>query len=92
MRLEGFLRFLRDLDLMSFAALLRLQAAELYNRDIRQYQVLIDISDEIVDASTVAARARIMDRWLMHGRVPRRANGSVKPPRELPGGRRRRLR
>jgi hypothetical protein len=92
MRLDGFRRFLRELDLVSFAALLREQAAELYNRNIRQYQVLIDVSDEMVDAATLPARARITDRWLLSGRVPRRANGSVKPPRELPGGKQRRLR
>jgi len=71
LRLEGFRRMLRELDMVSFAALLRELAVEIYNRDIRRYSVLIDITDEIIDQATLAARARITDRWILAGRGPR---------------------
>lgn len=55
---------LRELDPASFAALLRELAAEAYNRDISRYRVLLDISEELLDGATLAARERLADRWL----------------------------
>ena len=64
MRLEAFRRLLSELDPASFAALLRELATEAYNRNISRYGVLVDISNELLDAVTFAARVRIVDKWL----------------------------
>lgn len=77
---------LRELDPVSFAALLRELATEAYNRNISRYGVLIDISDELIDAVTFDARVRITDKWLS---TPDRRNGSLpdRPSRSIAGTR-----
>lgn len=54
-------------DVLRLEALLRELAAEAYNRNISRYGILVDISDELVDAVSFDARVRITDKWLASG-------------------------
>lgn len=56
--------FLGAMESTALAALLRDMGIELYNREIREWRVLTEISDELLDRETVAARGRLVDRWL----------------------------
>ena len=64
---------LAQLDALALAALLRELGAVLYNRDILRWRVLTDISDELIDVATLAARARLTDRAIASPRKPRAA-------------------
>ena len=84
---ERWRQFLRDLDLLALAALLSDAGVELYNRDISNWRVLMDIRDELLDAATFKARQRILDKWLDEGlpftaeeREARRAQRKARKP------------
>jgi hypothetical protein len=53
---------LGDLDTLPLAALLRELGVVLYNRDIVRWRALTDISDEMLDGATLAARSRLVAR------------------------------
>lgn len=56
-------QLLAALDALPLATLLRELGAVLYNREIRQWAVLTDIADELLDEATLAARRRLFERW-----------------------------
>ena len=60
---------LADLDHLPLAALLRELGAILYNRDISQWKVLTDVSDELLDEATLEARKRMTERMIADQRV-----------------------
>jgi len=64
---------LKHLHALSLAALLREVAAVLFNRSVNRWRVLVDISDELIDAEMLAVRERLIERVL-----------DQKPPAALP--------
>lgn len=68
--------FLRRLDDLSFAALLRELGHRLYEKDVREWRSMIDISDELVDRVTFSTKNHAFDLWLTRERQPlARASG-----------------
>ncbi|MGH7393371.1 MAG: hypothetical protein ACREM3_28540 [Candidatus Rokuibacteriota bacterium] len=63
---------LQSLDGLALAALLRELGVELYRREIARWRVLTDISDELLDQLTFAARRKLITRVLDPPRKVRR--------------------
>jgi hypothetical protein len=58
---------LEGLDALSLAGLLRELGAVLYNRQIREWRVVVDVSDQLLDAATLPARVRLTERLVERG-------------------------
>jgi hypothetical protein len=67
-----FREALNLLGALPMAALLREIGITLFNRGIARWQILTDISDELLDAAMLEARARLTTKWLEKpARAPR---------------------
>jgi hypothetical protein len=56
--------FFDDIGPLGMAAFLREAGRWLYNRDITQWRVLVDVSDELLERETFAAKERLLETWL----------------------------
>jgi hypothetical protein len=70
--------FLRSLDALALAALLRELGVELYRREIARWRVLAELSDELIDSVTFSAR-RTLARYIVT--TPASRQGARRPPR-----------
>lgn len=72
MTIVEFRGILRALNASDVAALLRELGHELYQRELRSWRVLIDMSDELIDQETMAARQHTAQRLIAEERAYRR--------------------
>lgn len=67
--IEAFRALLAALGPLPLAALLRELGVILFNREVIRWRVLVDISDELIDAEMLAVRERLIER-VIHRKPP----------------------
>jgi hypothetical protein len=56
--------FLRQLEPLALAALLRELGLRLYELEVRDWRALVTLSQEIIDQTTEPEKALLFERWL----------------------------